>query len=156
MKKVFTILAVLVFSKMSYAQNMQGASDTAAIKQTINTLLNAMRKGDSTLFRSVFAKGMVLESVSNDKNGKAILSTENGGDLVKGVGTPHAAVYDERIVYDAIKIDGDLACVWAPYKFYLGDQFTYCGVEVFQLMRTMDGWKVFYIADTTRKDNCIP
>ena len=156
MKKVFIMLAVLIFSKMSYAQNMQGASDTAAIKQTINTLLNAMRKGDSTLFRSVFAKGMVLESVSNDKNGKAILSTENGGDLVKGVGTPHAAVYDERIVYDAIKIDGDLACVWAPYKFYLGDQFSHCGIDVFQLMRTADGWKVFYIADTTRKDNCIP
>ena len=50
MKKVFTILAILIFSKMSYAQNMQQASDTAAIKQTINTLFDAKRKGDSTLY----------------------------------------------------------------------------------------------------------
>ena len=156
MKKAFTILAVLIFSKMSYAQHIQSTSDTAAIKQTINTLFGAMRKGDSTLFRSVFSKGMILQSISNDKNGKAILSTETADDLVKDIGTPHAAVYDERIVYDAIKIDGDLACVWAPAKFYLGDQFDHCGVDVFQLKRTADGWKVIYLVDTQRKDNCIP
>ena len=96
------------------------------------------------------------QRISNDKNGKATLSTENAGDLVKQIGTPHQEVYDERIVYDTIKIDGDLACVWAPYKFYLGDQFSHCGVDVFQLMRTADGWKVIYIGDTKRKDNCIP
>jgi hypothetical protein len=155
MKKVFSILAVLIFSKMSYTQNIQGTSDTAAIKQTINTLFDAMRKGDSTLFRSVFSRSMILQSISNDKNGKPVLSTESVDDLVKDIGTPHPAVYDERIVYDAIKIDGDLACVWAPAKFYLGDQFDHCGVDVFQLMRTADGWKVVYIVDTQRKDNCI-
>jgi hypothetical protein len=156
MKKVFTIIAVLIFSKMSYAQNMQGAPDTAAIKQTINTLFDAMRKGDSTMFRSVFSKSMILQSISNGENGKPVLSTDNVDDLVKDIGTPHPAVYDERVVYDAIKIDGDLACVWAPAKFYVGDQFDHCGVDVFQLVRTADGWKVFSLVHTDRKDNCIP
>ena len=156
MKKVFTILAILIFSKMSYAQNIQGTSDTTAIKQTINTLLDAIHKGDSTLSRSVLSKDMIKQRISNDKNGKAILSTKYAGDLVKAIGTPRTEVYDEKIVYDVIKIDGDLACVWTPYKFYVGDQFSYCGVDVFQLMRTTDGWKVIYIMDTQRKDNCIP
>jgi hypothetical protein len=156
MKKVFTILAVLIFSKMSTAQDIQWTSDTAAIKQTINTLFDAMRKGDSTLFRSVFLRSMILQSISNEKNGKPVLSTESTDDLVKDIGTPHADVYDERIVYGAIKIDGDLACVWAPAKFYLGDQFDHCGVDAFQLIRTADGWKVFSLVHTARKDNCIP
>ena len=156
MKKVFTILAVLIFSKMSYAQNIRESSDTAAIKQTLNTLFDAIRKGDSTLLETVFSKGMIKQRVSNDKNEKAALSTTNAGDLVKAIGTPHAAVYDERVVYDGIKIDGDLACVWAPYKFYHGDEFSHCGVNVFQLMRTADGWRIIYIVDTSRKDNCIP
>ncbi len=157
MKKVFTIIAVLIFSKMSTAQNIRETSDTAAIKQAINTLFDAMRKGDSTLFRSVFSRSMIFhQRISNDKNGKVTLSTENAGDIVKRIGTPHALVYDERIVYGAIKIDGDLACVWAPAKFYLGDQFDHCGVDAFQLMRTADGWKVFSLVHTARKDNCIP
>ncbi|MDR3695758.1 nuclear transport factor 2 family protein [Mucilaginibacter sp.] len=151
MKKIL-IIGLLILSNNIFAQQ----ADTLAIKQTVNTLFDAMRKGDSTLLRSVFSKDMILQSVSNDKDGKAILSTENAYGFVKAIGTPHAAVYDERIVFDGIKIDGDLASVWAPYKFYLGDKFSHCGVDVFQLMRTADGWKIIYIVDTRRKDNCIP
>lgn len=155
MKKVVIILSLLIFSKMSYGQNKQQTSDIAAIKQAINTQFDAMRKGDSTLLRSVFPKGMLFQ-ISNDQNGKTILSTKSADDLAKTVGTPHALALDERIVYDLIKIDGDLACVWAPYKFYLGDQFSHCGANVFQLMRTADGWKVINITFSSRKNNCIP
>ena len=149
-------LLILTFSIFLTSELFAQQTATDSIKQTINTLFDAMRKGDSTLSRSVFSKGAIKQRVSNDKNGKTVLSTENAVDIVKRIGTPHALVYNERIVYDAIKIDGGLACVWAPYKFYLGDQFSHCGIDVFQLMRTADGRKVFYIADTTRKDNCIP
>jgi hypothetical protein len=156
MKKVFTILSVLVISKMSFAQNIHGTSDTAAIKQTINTLFDAMRKSDRTLLRSVFSRSMVLQSISNEKNGKPVLSTDKVDDLIKAIGTPHAEVYDEKVVYDAIKIDGDLACVWAPAKFYVGTQFDHCGVDAFQLIRIDDGWKVFSLVHTSRQGNCIP
>jgi hypothetical protein len=155
MKKVSLLFTVLAVTFVSSSVSAQSATDS--IKQAINTFFNAMRKGDSTLFRSTLLKDMILQEVSNDdKDGKTILTTDKADDLVKAIGTPHAAVYDERIVYNAVKIDDDLACVWAPAKFYLGDQFDHCGVDVFQLMRTSDGWKVFSLVHTTRKDNCIP
>jgi hypothetical protein len=151
MKKLSLLIIIIVCSVKSFAQ--QAATD--AVKQTINTLFDAMRKGDSTLLKSVFAKDMILQSISTSKEGKAILTTEKGDGFAKAIGTPHAAVYDERITFDVIKIDGDLASVWAPYKFYLGDKFSHCGVDVFQLMKTIDGWKIIYIVDTRRKDNCV-
>ena len=150
MKKTLTIALLLITSSAIFAQQ----TETAAIKQTVNTMFEAMRKGDSTLLRSAFSKDMVLQSISNDKEGKAMLTTEKADDFVKAIGAPHTAIYDERIVFDVIKIDGDLASVWAPYKFYLGDKFSHCGVDVFQLMKTADGWKIIYIVDTWRKDNC--
>jgi hypothetical protein len=152
MKRSLLLVAFFIWTGIAVAQQ----TDTIAIKQTINNLFTAMRKGDSTLLRSVFSKEMILQSVSNDNDGKAILSVENADGFVKAIGTPHAAAYDERIVFDGIKIDGGLASVWAPYKFYLGKQFSHCGVDVFQLMRTADGWKIIYIVDTRRKDHCIP
>jgi hypothetical protein len=151
MRKILLTLIFTTGSLMAYCQSDQ----TAAIKQTVNTLFDAMRKGDSTLLRSVFSKDMILQSIANDKDGKAILSTEKADGFVKAIGAPHTAMYDERIVFDAIKIDGDLASVWAPYKFYLGDKFSHCGVDVFQLMKTAYGWKIIYIVDTRRKDNCV-
>jgi len=151
MKKMILLNLILFFTFKLFAQ--QTATD--AVKQTVNTMFDAMRKGDSTLLKSTFAKGMLLQSVSNSKDGKANLSTDSADDFAKAIGTPHNGVYDERIVFGDVKVDGDLASVWAPYKFYLGDKFSHCGVDVFQLMKTADGWKIIYIVDTRRKDNCI-
>ncbi|MDO3644574.1 MAG: nuclear transport factor 2 family protein [Mucilaginibacter sp.] len=152
MKKILLTLAVAAFiSCGAFAQ--QSATD--GVKQAINTLFDGMRKGDSALIRTVFAKEMVLQSVSSDKAGKTVISVDSADDFARAIGTPHNAVYDERITFNDIKIDGDLASVWAPYKFYVGDKFSHCGVDVFSLMKTASGWKIIYIVDTRRKDNCI-
>jgi hypothetical protein len=150
MRKILIILIFTIANITAYCQQ----TETDAVKKTVNTMFDAMRKGDSTLLKSVFSKDMILQSVSN-KEGKAILSTEKADGFVKAIGSPHTAVYDERITFGDIKIDGDLASVWAPYKFYLGDKFSHCGVDVFQLMKTAEGWKIIYIVDTRRKDNCV-
>ncbi|HEY4324311.1 MAG TPA: nuclear transport factor 2 family protein [Mucilaginibacter sp.] len=151
MRKISLVLIMVVGSFRAYCQQ----TSIDAVKQTVNTMFDAMRKGDSTLLRSTFSKDMILQSVSTNKEGKTVLTTEKADGFVKAIGTPHSAVYDERITFGDIKIDGDLASVWAPYKFYLGDKFSHCGVDVFQLMKTADGWKIIYIVDTRRKDNCV-
>ena len=55
MKKVFTIIAVLIISKMCYAQNIQGTSDNAAIRKILNSFTRAIIKKDSATLRSLFA-----------------------------------------------------------------------------------------------------
>lgn len=150
MKKLFTFGFILFMTSKLFAQQ----TSTNAVKQTINTMLDAMRKGDSTLLRSVLAKDMQLQSIAADMMGKVSLATKSADGLATQIGTPHAAVYDERIVFGRIKIDGPLASVWAPYKFYLGDTFSHCGINFFQLARTDGGWKIIHIAYTVRTDNC--
>ncbi len=149
MKKL-TLAVFILLSFQSFAQQ----TEQDAIKQTINMMFNAMRKGDSTMLRSTFAKGIAFHSVANKKDGSTALEIENPDDFVKTVGSPHKGIYDERITFADIKIDGPLASVWASYKFYLDDKYSHCGVDVFQLMKTEDGWKIIYIVDTRRKDNC--
>ena len=151
MKKILLMLIIVLSVSGAFAQ--QSATD--GVKQAINTLFGAMRKGDSALIKTVFAKEMVLQSISTDKNGKAVISVDSANDFAKAIGTPHSALYDERTTFGDIKIDGDLASVWAPYKFYVGDKFSHCGVDVFSLMKTDRGWKIIYIVDTRRKDNCL-
>jgi hypothetical protein len=150
MKKLFIFSFILFLTSKLFAQQ----TSTVAIKQTITTMLDAMRKGDSTLLRSVLAKDMDLQSIAADKMGKVSLSTKSADGLVTQIGTPHTAVYDERIVFGGIKIDGPLASVWAPYKFYLGNAFSHCGVNFFQLAKTESGWKIIHIGYTVRTDNC--
>ncbi|MES2269223.1 MAG: nuclear transport factor 2 family protein [Bacteroidota bacterium] len=145
------LLATLLFTATAPAFCQTAKDD---IKKVITTLFDGMRKGDTTMLRSAFHKDMILQSVVNKKDGSTALVTEKADDFVKQVGTPHKDIYDERITWGDFKIDGDLASVWTPYKFYLGSMFSHCGVNFFQLMKTAAGWKVIYIVDTRRKDNC--
>jgi len=152
MKKLTLVLLIIVTNCLiAYTQQ----STTDAVKQTVNNMFKAMRTGDSALLRSTFAKGIVFHSIENKQDGTTALITENPDDFIKAVGAPHKGVWDERIVVTDVKIDGNLASVWAPYKFYLDDKFSHCGVDVFQLMKTADGWKIIYIVDTRRKTDCI-
>ncbi len=125
MKKLFILSFIIFLTSELFAQQ----TSTDAIKRTINTMLDAMRKSDTSLLRSVLAKDMELQSIVSDKMGKVLLSTKSANDLVTQIGTPHAAVYDERIIFGSIKIYGPLASVSTPYKFYLGDTFSHCGVN---------------------------
>ena len=151
MKKLIFVIAFLLCCNLSFAQQ----TDIAAIKQTINNMFDAMRKTDSAALRATFAKGMMLNTIDKAKDGSTVMITESPDEFVKSVGTPHKGIYDERIIFSDIKIDSELASVWAPYKFYIDDKFNHCGVDVFQLMKTAAGWKIIYIVDTRRKDNCI-
>jgi hypothetical protein len=149
MKKLLLLPLILLISLKTIAQQ----TDKDAVKQTINTMFDAMRKGDSTMLRSAFHKDIVFEGIAN-KPGGAELESESPNAFIKAVGTPHKEMWDERITFGDIKIDGDLASVWTPYKFYLGKNFSHCGIDFYMLMRTSAGWKIIYIIDTRRKDNC--
>ena len=147
------LIILTVFISLITGKVFCQATDKEDIKKAIATMFDAMRKGDSTQLRSVFAKGIVFQGVAS-KNGDNALESENPDGFIKAVGTPHKAVWDERITWGDIKVDGPLASAWANYKFYLGEQFSHCGLDYFQLLKTSSGWKIIYIIDTRRKDNC--
>jgi len=62
---------------------------------------------------------------------------------------------NERITFEIVKVDADLASVWTPYQFYYKDKFSHCGVNSFQLVRLQGIWKIQYLVDTRRKTDCV-
>lgn len=124
------------------------------IKAVIMRMFDGMRKGDSTMVSSAFAKGAIMQSISLNTEGETSVNNGSLANFLRAVGTPHEMVWDERIEFGDVKIDGDLASVWTPYAFYRGDQFSHCGVNSFQLHNSQAGWKIVYIVDTRRQDKC--
>ncbi|SDC82160.1 nuclear transport factor 2 family protein [Pedobacter soli] len=146
---VIFALFLVCFGLQAFAQN----DEESAIKKAVNNLFTGMKTSDSTLARSAFATGAVMQTIVN-KEGKVSVRNESVDNFIKLIGTPHKDQYDERIVFSKILIDGPLALVWTDYKFYLGDKFSHCGVNSFQLVKGDNGWQIVYIIDTRRKDGC--
>jgi len=132
--------------------NALAQSDESAVKEAVNTLFSSMKKGDTAQIRKVFYSSSLLQTVVRNREGKTVVITEPLDSFLVAVGKPHKEVYDERITFDVLRIDADLAMVWAPYKFYIGERLNHCGVDVFQLIRVDKEWKILYLVDTRRRD----
>jgi hypothetical protein len=152
MNKLITLFGLLVIAVTvpAAAQN----PDEEAIKKTINQLFDGMRKSDSTLIRAAFNKEAILQTIGKTKEGNTIVRNTDLNQFIAGISKPHPDVYDERIAFTKILIDDNLASVWTDYKFYIGEKFSHCGVNSFQLVKTEKDWKILYLIDTRRKENC--
>jgi hypothetical protein len=143
----------LLFVLTVITVNAHSQTDESDIKQVINNLFEGMKKGDTALIRRSFYPMPLLQTVMKNREGKTVVISELLDSFLVAVSQPHQEVYDERITFDAIRIDGDLGMVWAPYKFFIGDRLNHCGVDAFQLVRYNRQWKILYLVDTRRR-NC--
>ncbi|MCY7422961.1 MAG: hypothetical protein LH478_14610 [Chitinophagaceae bacterium] len=114
-----------------------------------------MKTSNGVMIAAAFADSAVLQTLSRDKtSGKITVRNESVNEFVKSISTLAVNAADERIRFNTVKIDADLASVWTPYQFYFNGKFSHCGVNSFQLVRLNGQWKIQYLIDTRRKDNC--
>ena len=144
-----------LFGLFLCSPQLRAQDDTAAIKKAITTMFDGMRAGDSSMVHSVIMDDVVFQRVAKNQNGETVVQNSSFQNFLRAIGTPHDKVWDEQIQFGNIQIDGDLASAWTPFKFFLGGQFSHCGVNSFKLVRTEKGWKIFHLVDTSRKDNCL-
>ena len=146
------LIVFSLFLHLSITLNAQTAVDS--VKMTINQFFEGMKKGDSSLIRNTLTEGVIFQTIARTLEGGLTVRTENVNDFLKFIASPKKAIPDERITFETIKIDGALASVWTPYKFYMGEQFSHCGANSFQLVKTDGSWKIQYIIDTRRRQEC--
>ncbi|WP_192825131.1 nuclear transport factor 2 family protein [Rufibacter sp. LB8] len=159
MRSFFLLLAFAALSFSAEAQTKKAAAlalnlEAKAVEAAVVKFFDGMRAGDSTMARSVLAPQARLLSVGKGKDGVVQLRETPMQKFLEMIGTPQPKVVDERIWDVRVQIDGDLATLWCEYALYVGENFSHCGVDAFQLHRSKDGWKIFAIADTRRKENC--
>ena len=142
MKKIFFLL----ISSFSFAQN---TSEKEIIKP-IETLFNAMKSADSLGVKNAFSGSAIMQTFGKNQE----IRTDKVEDFAKQVGASQAGDLDERFTISKILVDGNMASVWVPYQFYYKGNFSHCGINSFQLAKINNDWKIQYIIDTRRKDNC--
>lgn len=125
-------------------------SEEGLVKATVNQLFNGVKTSDSILIKKSFHKNAVLQTITKTSEVK----NESIDDFALSISKAEKGSLDERIIFSNILIDGNLASVWTPYEFYYKGQFSHCGVNSFQLVKSSNEWKIQYIIDTRRKDNC--
>jgi hypothetical protein len=148
-----TFAALVAAMAAGLAGPASAQSAEVEVRAVVDALFDAMRAGDGQALRALFHPEARLQSVGV-QDGARVLRTESIEDFVKAVGAPRDEVWDERISGFEARADGDLATAWMEYRFYVGERFSHCGVNAFQLFRGAGGWTVTQITDTRRREGC--
>lgn len=138
------IAVVLLFGTFCFGQHNQ------EIEKPVRDLFLGMKNVDPELMKSAFAEGAILQSIAKD----GTVKNENVQEFIASVSKFSKGDLDERIVIDAVHTDGGLASVFTPYSFFFKGKFSHCGANSFQLVKQQNDWKIQYIIDTRRKENC--
>ena len=150
MKSLYLLLLLLVWSG-ALAQDT--AEDT--VRQTIELFFKGFHQKDSNLLKETVSPGVILQTIATSNDGKHLVRTEAFDVFLKTItGIPDSVKFQEVINDYKIEVDGPMAHVWTPYEFWLNEQFSHCGVNSFQLVREEERWKIIYLIDTRRKEDC--
>jgi hypothetical protein len=142
------ILAGAITSGFLISSLHASTESEQAVLAPITAMFAAMAKHDTAAFKQPLLTGGGLVLM---RDGKPVQMTFDAfADLI---GKPGKAQIEERIHDPLVKIDNDLAVVWAPFEFLMDGKVDHCGTDLFNMVRVNGQWLVASIADTGRK-NC--
>ena len=70
--------------------------------------------------------------------------------LTERLSQPGPESHEERIHDAQVRIDGDIAMLWAPFEFYLAGKLDHCGTDIATLVKTEGRWLISFIGDNHR------
>jgi ketosteroid isomerase-like protein len=127
-------------------------SEHDAVLASIHAVFAAFEAGDAAaMLRHVYPDGRVTASGAR-ADGASGLRQQSWTQFAERVKPERA--FQERISDPEIKVDGDIAVVWAPFVVRVGGKVSNCGMDHFDLVRENGVWKVMNMTFSSRTTDC--
>jgi Putative lumazine-binding len=121
-----------------------------AVLAPINAMFAGMAARDAAAIKEPLLPGGTLVLM---RNGVPTQMTFDA--FAERSGRPGTTHNEEKIHDPLIRIDNDLAVVWAPFDYYIDGKVDHCGTDLFNLVRKDGKWLIASVADTGRKDCAV-
>jgi hypothetical protein len=122
------------------------APEDRAVLVPIDAMFHGMTERDPGAIKAAALPGTILVLMRDGK--PAQMSIEAFADRVS---RPGKTRNEERIHDPLVRIDHDLAMVWASFEFLVDGKPDHCGTDLFNLVYTDGRWLIAGIADTGSK-----
>jgi hypothetical protein len=149
MKKILLLLLILTFTAPVFSQASQ-ADDKKAALETVDKLWAGMKAKSAEQIKAVFMIDGQLVAIDKPRDGKGASKTRvfTGEAFAKLISEAKGGEFIESMPSPDMRVWGDMAVVTGRYTFYVGDKFSHCGTNTFNLARTEAGWKIANAAST--------
>ncbi len=141
MKAISALAALLAAAPVAAKTAPERTPVAAEAIAAADAFFAALRSDDKTaLARQMDGAGMITIHDRMEPAAPEVVFVPVAKHLENWLKSPPGL--DERMIYTAVLVDGDMAQVWGPYRFMAGGKTTHCGINSLSLVKTESGWKV--------------
>ncbi|MCY3677821.1 MAG: DUF4440 domain-containing protein [Gemmatimonadetes bacterium] len=132
----------------SQAPHMPTDAEREAILAAVQGIFDALAAGDGEILRGIIHPDVLMHSVERASDGTRSSSTSTRDQLIARLeGSEQVLI--ERMWDAEVRVSGDLAMVWTPYDFYVGEDLSHCGADALLLTRNEDeSWTIIALSWT--------
>jgi Putative lumazine-binding len=143
-----TLLACACAVGLASAANAKAPSaDEKAVLASVQAAFDGLAKRDKAAILKQMLPG---GNATLMRNGKPVqMSFEALADRLSQPGTE---TREERIHDPLVRVDNDVAIVWAPFEFLIDGKVDHCGRDIVQLVRVDGHWLIAALGDNNRTD----
>jgi hypothetical protein len=141
------LLAVLTGGAQAAAQDQK-----TRVLATAQAVFDGMARRDTAALRPLLHPAVVLVAAI-EADGKPEPRASGLDQFLEQIAT-FPAVPIERMWNAEVRVSGTIATIWTQYDFHRGPEFSHCGIDSFQLVRTASGWQVTGLIYTVVRDRC--
>jgi len=133
---------------VSQDSDMPTDAEREAILAAVQGIFDALAAGDGEILREIMHPDVLMHSVERADDGTRSSSTSTRDQLIARLeGSEEVLI--ERMWDPEVRVSGDLAMVWTPYDFYVGDDLSHCGADALLLTRNEDeSWTIIALSWT--------
>ena len=120
--------------------------EEVAVLAPVDAMFQGMTKRDPAAIKAAALPGTIMVLMRDGKPEQMTIEA-----FADHFGTPTERHMEERIHDPLVRIDHDLAVVWAPFEFLVDGKKDHCGTDLFNVVHTEGKWVIAGIADTGSK-----
>lgn len=121
-----------------FAPLYSGAQDEEAVLAIVDEALERISAEDNIGLTDLMLEDAMFYA-ARAMSGQLVVRTETRANVRERT---HQVDLDERGFSPEVKVSGPVAMVWYPYDFYANDTWSHCGVDIFTLVKSADGWRI--------------
>jgi len=146
MKNSRRLLSILFLTATTIASHA-ATTEEEKVLASVQAMFDGMAKRDPAAIVAPVLPGGSMVLMRDGKPTQMSFAA-----FAERVGKPSPKKIEERIHDPLVRIDNDLAMVWAPFEFLVDGKVDHCGTDLFNLVHSDGKWLIASVADTGGKD----
>ena len=143
-------IAILLFASLA-SNAQQSHPEYPAVKLLIDNFFESINTGNGELLASLEVEGAQILNIREETAGEYEFAARN---WFVAESFSSDIQLTERYWDEELLISDVLAVFWAPYDFHVDGKFSHCGVDVLNLIKIEEEWKIGHAMWTIQQPGC--